>query len=142
MKNTFLILLLAQITFLSFGQTKTEKTVLDLSKRKFQWITGKQLDSLSSVLDENVRYIHSNGWIQTKKDVIDDFSNGKLDYQKIDIKEANVRLYDNTAIVTGRGMFSGVVSGTPFLSDLTFTEVYVNKKGRWLLASRHANKMP
>jgi hypothetical protein len=60
----------------------------------------------------------------------------------VDISETSVRVYDNTAIVTGKGVFSGVNNGTEFSLNLMFTEVYINKNGRWLLASRHANRLP
>jgi hypothetical protein len=51
-------------------------------------------------------------------------------------------MYNNAAIVTGKGVFSGVNSGTEFSLTLLFTEIYVKKNGQWLLASRHANRLP
>ena len=121
---------------------KTEQYILDLSKRKFEWTVSKNIDSLRAVLDERVIYVHSNGWAQTKQEVLDDFNSNKLAYQNIVVSEASVRLYDNTAIVNGKGKFSGLVNKTPFTLDLLYTEVYILKGKRWLLASRHANRLP
>lgn len=125
-----------------FGQTSDEKQVLHLFHRKFEWLKNHQFDSLRWMLDDNLMYVHSNGWIETKADVINDLKTGKLVYRQVDIKEASVRLYESTAIVTGNGAFSGVNSGTEFSLNLSFTEVYVKKNGRWVLASRHANRLP
>jgi hypothetical protein len=143
MKKNILVLIFASLSLSTFAQLiKTEQLVLDLSKKKFDWMLNKQYDSLELLLDDQVKYIHSNGWMQSKKDVVDDFASGKLSYQKIEVTEAAVRLYNQTAIVTGRGKFSGTVNNNVFAMELSYTEVYINKKGRWLLASRHANRMP
>lgn len=142
-KNNFLLLVLTLTSVTTFGQSaNVEKLILDLSKRKFDWMVSKNADSLKTVLDEQLKYIHSNGWAQTRQEVIDDCISGKLIYQKIEISGAEVRLYGTTAIVTGKGKFSGLVSQTPFSLDLSYTEVYIKKGNHWLLASRHSNKMP
>ncbi len=141
-KNVLWIILFMQVAFSGFAQSKSEKAVLELSKKKFDWMTGKKYDSLKMVLDDDVRYIHSNGWIQNKKEVIDDCVSGKVVYEKIEVLDATARVYDNAAIVTGKGKFSGLNSGNSFALELMYTEVYINKKGHWLLASRHANRMP
>ncbi|MBX2967308.1 MAG: nuclear transport factor 2 family protein [Cyclobacteriaceae bacterium] len=126
----------------TFAQSKEEQTVFNLSKKKFNWQVNKQLDSLDAILDERALYIHSNGWAETKQEALDNLQSGKLVYKNIEIKEANVRLYSGTAIVTGKGSFSGTVNGTDFDIELSYTEVYVQKKNKWLLVSRHANRMP
>jgi hypothetical protein len=142
-KNSFLFITFILLSFSSFAQLgNVEQQILDLSKRKFDWMVSKNMDSLKAVLDEQVKYIHSNGWIQSKQEVIDDFLSGKLAYQKIEISEAAARLYSTTAIVTGKGKFSGTVNITPFAMELAYTEVYIKKDNHWLLVSRHSNKMP
>jgi len=115
---------------------------LDLSKKKFDWLINKQYDSLGVVLDDKVQYIHSNGWVQNKQEVINDMKTGRLNYQKITVKESGVRIYDKAAIVNGLGTFEGVGNGNAFAMDLRYTEVYTWAGNRWKLASRHANKMP
>jgi len=127
---------------LTFGQAKEERFVLDLCKQKFQWMIHGRVDSLESVLDDRLKFIHSTGWTQTKRELLSDVKSGKLNYQSIAVSDMEVRLYGTTAIVTGTGTFSGTNTGEPFVVNLLFTEVYVLKNKVWLLASRHANKMP
>jgi hypothetical protein len=124
------------------AQSGLERSILDLSSRKFDWLIKKQADSLNRVLDERVLYIHSNGWIQNKKEIVDDMVSGKLIYQKVTITEANARIYGQTAIVTGIGTFEGINSGTAFAINLRYTEVYVSNGKGWMLTSRHSNRMP
>lgn len=101
-----------------------------------------KLDSLRDILDDRLTYTHSSGWIQTKDDVVNDFTNGKLTYQKISVQELNTRMYNGAAIVNGRGKFSFTANGTMVATyDLAFTETYVLINKQWKLAARHANKM-
>jgi predicted RNA-binding protein with PUA domain len=124
------------------AQSKVEQVVSALSKKKFEWMVNKKYDSLQLILDDQLKYIHSNGWVQSRTEVIEDGKSGKLVYEKIEVTESAVRLYDNTAIVTGKGKFSGIGNHNSFAMELMYTEVYIKNKNRWLLASRHANKMP
>ncbi len=122
--------------------THDEQFILDLSKKKFDWLIGKDYDSLSILLDDRIQYIHSNGWIQSKGEILDDLRTGKLFYKKITIKESSTRLYSNTALANGLGTFEGVTDGKAFLMDLRYTEVYIKSNNHWKLVSRHANRMP
>ncbi len=125
-----------------FAQTKTEQSVLNLSKKKFQWLIEKQYDSLDLLLDDKLEYVHSNGWVQTKAEVIADSKSGNMVYHSVDVNEAHARAYNNdTVIVTGSGAFSGI-HGQAFTISLHFTEVYIKSGNRWKLASRHSNRMP
>lgn len=140
----FLLLALLLLSGLGAAQTvsREEQYVLDLSRRKFDWLISRQYDSLNKLMDERILYIHSNGWTQTKKEVIEDLQSGKLNYQKVTLKETKVRMYGTSAIVTGLGTFEGITDGKSFAMDLRFTEVYLKNGSHWMLASRHANRMP
>ncbi len=143
MKNAnllFIVFLLFSLP--AFAQlVKNEELILDLSRKKFNWMVSLQTDSLATILDDQLVYIHSNGWAQSKKEVLVDFISGKLSYQSIEVVESSISLFDKTAIVIGKGKFTGAVSGISFSMNLLYTEVYIRKGYHWLLASRHANKM-
>jgi hypothetical protein len=132
-------LLFSSIVF-GFSQSKQEKEVLEVSRAKFNWLVNKNIDSLQFVLDDRLTYIHSNGWVQSKKELIDDLLSEKLTYDKIEVLESSVRLYSKSAVVTGKGKFVASLSGTTNTFDLTYTETYVLQKREWKLVSRHASR--
>jgi hypothetical protein len=132
--------LLLLITITAFSQSKQEQEVLQLSHAKFKWLVQKKVDSLKFVLDERLTYIHSNGWVQTKKELIDDLLSGKLTYDKIEITKDSIRTYTKSAVVTGRGKFTATMGGVTNTFDLTYSETYVLQKREWKLASRHASR--
>lgn len=136
------------VSILSIGQKKsindksaTEQFVLQLHEKKFQWMVKKQLDSLSNMLDERAVYVHSNGWQQNKKEVIEDLKNGKLIMNSVTVTEAKARVYKGAVIINGKGKFDVVVEGNSVVIELLYTEVYVRKKEGWLLVTRHANRI-
>ena len=143
MKHLFLILSLF-IGFQFFSQTKKEKieqNIITLHKKKFDWLISKQYDSLSTLFNDNIVYIHSNGWIENKTDIIADLKSGKLNYKRVEVSEAKVRLSKNVAILTGKGVFFVTMDNKDLEIKLLYSEVYIKEKGKWLLTHRHANKL-
>ena len=143
MKHFFLILSLF-IGFQFFSQTKKEKieqNIITLHKKKFDWLISKQYDSLAALFSENVEYIHSNGWIENKTDIIADLKSGKLNYKRVDVSEAKVRLSKNVAILTRKGVFFVTMDNKDIEIKLLYSEIYIKEKGKWLLTHRHANKL-
>ncbi|MBX2916039.1 MAG: nuclear transport factor 2 family protein [Cyclobacteriaceae bacterium] len=125
----------------SFAQ-KNETTVDQLHRKKFTWLINKQYDSLYLVLHNQVQYIHSNGWVQAKKEVIDDLTTGKLNYTNIEVLESKVTIYKSTAVVTGKGNFRGLMPDkSEFNLSLCYTEVYVKVGKQWMLLNRLATKI-
>jgi hypothetical protein len=149
MKKLLTIVLLMSFTFSLIAQNENnqnqnaakEKTILQLHEAKFEWLVKKQYDSLKSVLDENLVYIHSNGWTESKDEIIADLKSGKLNYLGVKVTESKARIFKGTGIVTGKGTFNVVMDGKPIELQLMYTEVYVEKKKGWKLVSRHANKI-
>lgn len=119
-----------------------EQTVLNLSEKKFGWMVRMKFDSLQAVLDDRLLFVHSNGWRENKQEFIEDIKSGKLKYVNIQVVESSARIYPATAIVTGTGKFTVLLDGKPLEINLFYTEVYIVKNDRWLLASRHSNRMP
>jgi hypothetical protein len=117
------------------------KFVLQLSARKFDWMVNQNLDSLAQVLHPNVQYIHSNGLTESGSDILDNLRSGKLVLQSVAIKNADVRIVYQVAIITGTGTFVGKINEKDFEVELLYSEVWVFVEGQWLLLQRHANRV-
>ena len=61
MKKLIFSVVLMTWSALVLAQTpsRQEQFILDLSKKKFDWLINKQYDSLTALLDDKVQYIHS-----------------------------------------------------------------------------------
>lgn len=141
MRILTLLFLITLSTFV-FGQSREADKVNVLHKQKFEWLISGNVDSLNALLAPEVNYVHSNGWIQNREEVLADMKSAKLQYKAVEVEDAQVSILENTAIVTGRGAFSGVMNGTVFSVKLLYTEVYVKVNEHWKLAGRHACRLP
>lgn len=136
------ILLCVGCTTTAFAQGEKESQyLLALHKKKFEWLIGRNYDSLMAVMDEKLLYIHSNGLTESRTDVMDNLRNEVISYTQSDVLESQVRIFGNSAVITGKGSFAGKAKGTPFALNLAYTEVYVKANGKWKLVSRHACKV-
>ena len=142
-KNLLVLFLLLSLPF--FSQTKKDKIahhIIALHQKKFDFMISKQFDSLSLILDADLKYIHSNGWVESKEDLLANLKSDKLVYEKVTVSETKVTLTNRVAIVSGKGLFSVILENQTLEIPLMYSEIYVKLKGKWLLLHRHSNKLP
>jgi hypothetical protein len=139
----YFIISFALLAFSVHAQISEAEKVDQLHLKKFEWFTKKNYDSINWVLEESVQYMHSNGWVQNKKEVIDDLKSGKLNYTSVVIDKSSVKIYENgSAVVTGTGTFAGtMLDGSAFSLRLLYSEVYIKIKKQWKLVNRLATKI-
>lgn len=118
-----------------------EEKTLALHHLKFAWMKSGELDSLSRMMDDNIRYIHSNGWEETKEEVISNLLTKKLIYHDILVESCYARKYNNVVIITGQGTFKVSLEGTYIEIKLKYTETYACLNGEVRMINRHANKL-
>ncbi len=143
LKRLSFFLFLLSLPMAGFAQSdaKAEARVLQLHRDKFRWMTNVQLDSLGTLLDERVRYIHSNGWTESREEVLENLRSKKLTYQSVAVEEAEARAYGKSVVVVGKGKFNVSLDGKPLELTLLYTEVYVPHKKHWKLVSRQACRL-
>jgi hypothetical protein len=96
---------------------------------------------LKQVLHKNVSYGHSNGWIQTKDDILNDFRSGKVVYNKIGNSSASIiNISNKWATVKTSTNAEGVVNGAAFKLTLHIMQVWMNSKKGWQLYARQSAK--
>ena len=142
-KHLLVLFLLISLPF--FSQTKKDKIahhIIALHQKKFDLMISKQFDSLSLILDADLKYIHSNGWVESKEDLLANLKSDKLVYKQVLVSETKVTLTNHVAIVSGKGLFSVILENQTLEIPLMYSEIYVKKRGKWLLLHRHANKLP
>lgn len=95
---------------------------------------------LSSILDENLSYGHSNGWVESKENVLQNLASGKLKY--IEIKEDSIlsKSEDALGYIRYVAEMSVEMDGKPMNLRLKVLEVWRKKNGTWKLFARQATK--
>lgn len=124
------------------AQSGLEEEALAIHEKKFRWLETKQVDSLEALLHEDIQYVHSNAWRETKSEVIENIKTDHLTYRKVTIESASANAFSHTVVVNGRALFEVALDGRPIDIYLDYIEVYLYSEDRWQLISRHSCKIP
>jgi len=104
-------------------------------------LLGKKENILLQVLHKDLSFGHSNGWAQSKKEVVDDMRSGKLIYKKIENTSAQiVAINKKWATVRTNTHAEGTVNGNEFNLTLHVLQVWQKTKKGWQLIARQSAK--
>jgi len=120
--------------------TKAEQEILDLSKKKWLWMSDKNADSLSLLFDAKAMFVHMGGSWGTERE-LDVIKSGGIHYKKAEVYTASVKLFDNTAILLNDIDLVAVVGGNEVVNPFMVTEVYIKENGRWKMGSLTFSKL-
>ena len=73
---------------------------------------------------------------------LDSLKSGKLQFKTIEPADLQVRVYGTTAIINGTAKVSVVSEGKPKDISLRFTDVWVNRAGKWQMVAWQSTKLP
>ena len=90
-------------------------------------------------LSDEYVLITPTGTVKTKQDVIRELSAPGMRVEPFEPFDVQVRLYGDTAVVTGRMRQRFVLGGIRYANDVRYTDVYVKRKGKWQIVSAHAS---
>ena len=113
-------------------QTAVKREILNLEEARNQAVLHGDVTALDRMTSDDYTFITLRGELRTKSDILKGFASGSFHYESRQISDLNVRVYGDTAIVTGRSVQKGMENGKDYSGDYRFTRVYVNEKGRWL----------
>ncbi|MFV5692079.1 nuclear transport factor 2 family protein [Flavobacterium sp. LT1R49] len=139
--KTYLLFIVLFINFQSFSQTSSEKEILKLSAKIFQWEVDNKIDSLANVFHEKFVVLSSDGSSQFKDGYLNRLKSGNFIHESIDVEENAATVTGNTAIVTGKGKFAVSISGKKVALRLSYIEVFtrVNHKKPWQVLAMKAS---
>ena len=122
-----------------FAQTDEEKVTTTL-KEFHQALVNKNTVSINQQTDKMLTYGHSNGWVETKADVIKDIETGYISYNSFKEDSISVLINDKLASARFVADINVTLKGTTSNFHLKVLEVWVKKGKRWVLFARQAVK--
>jgi hypothetical protein len=99
---------------------------------------GKWFDRM---LAADYVFIGSDGSVTSKSDVVKDMQSRDLVWESVAVKDMRVRVYGDTAVVTGRFFGKGRYKGSILDERQRFTSVWIKRSGRWQGISEHGSKL-
>jgi ketosteroid isomerase-like protein len=75
------------------------------------------------------------GEVEDKATVLNSFKSGDRKIESIQLEDTKVRVYGNTAVVTGTSNVKGTNKGQDISGKYRYTRVYVKQGGKWKAAA-------
>jgi hypothetical protein len=119
-----------------------DRASLNLSMMVFdRALEKKDSISLNRLMSDQITYGHSNGWIETKKDVIADLYNGTISYERIVTTQPEVTIAGNVAQVRSTADIWAKLNGENGIYKLKVLQIWLWQNGRWVLFARQSAPM-
>ena len=138
MKIVLVVLLFISGNIMSQKDTASLKiSILSLNNALIE----KDTLMLNNLIDDNITYGHSNGWIQTKKEMITEFYSGKIEYKYINPVSQSTNLSGEIAIVRSITKVEGIVNTVAFNMSLQILQLWKFVDKKWVLIARQSVKV-
>jgi hypothetical protein len=145
---TFILITLAAASAV-FSQTAKKDEQIKLDLMQLERDIGKaNIDADYAFFDrveaEEFIFTDAAGGITTKKQDLEGLKqppNPDVKLVAYDVDDMSVRLYDKTAVVTGRVTTKRLIKGETSISQSRFTDVFVWRENRWQLVAGHSSRI-
>jgi ketosteroid isomerase-like protein len=118
--------------------------VATLTKISDDWdkaIVRKDERAIAANMAEDFRQIDGSGNLETKQSFVAGILDPKLTIDPYTVEDFEVRLYGDTALLSGRTHMTGKYDGKPFASNYRYIDVYVRRGGVWKIVSVQITKL-
>ncbi len=116
-------------------RTTNKQTAEELKQFGQQWdkaIENNDALEIGKFMAEDWVIVGTDGGITSKSDFLNFIKSDDLLHNKMDFEERRVEVYENTGVVTSKGISSGTYKGEPFHFFEWSTNVYIRKDSHWL----------
>lgn len=100
-------------------------------------VVSNNIEEIKKCIADDWVLVDAQGGIIPKEKFLYVVENGLLSHSSMTKEILRVKLYDNIALVTGRGQNTGIWQGQPMQADEWVTDVYKKENDRWVCVMTH-----
>jgi hypothetical protein len=101
----------------------------------------KNNKAIKKLVSQRIQYAHSNGWIETRKEMIKHLKDGTLSYKSIKLDHIETAIDGHMGLAKSKGHFVVIMGNSVLEFQLKVTQIWQWKRGRWILMSRQSLKL-
>jgi ketosteroid isomerase-like protein len=119
-------------TFCGFAAAQgVDDQIKKLETDRAAAVVKGDMATLEKATSDDYTLININGQMSDKSQMISGFKSGQNKLTTDDLSDMKVRVYGDTAVLTGKVSIKGMMGGKDVSGEAMFTRVYVKKGGHW-----------
>jgi ketosteroid isomerase-like protein len=130
-----------QLGYAKSGKNSVEQILIRMEQDWSQADIQRDATALNQILAEDWIGIDFEGTILNKAQALQGIGSGSGSLQSTVLRDMKVRVYGNTAVVTGTDTEKGEYHGTDSSGRYCWTDVFVRRNGRWQAVSSQSTKL-
>jgi ketosteroid isomerase-like protein len=123
------------------GPAGGEAEVLGVERAWMAAYVHNDAEALDAILAPDYKLTDDTGNVVTKADDVSRARARTLHYDLYDTSDLHVRVWGDTAVVTGRAEVRGTSSDRPFATRFAFTDTLSRIDGRWRAVAAHVSHL-
>ncbi len=120
----------------------TEKAVMGIERELLSAVLKGDASANERYLADTYVFTGPDGSVEDKAQAIADLKSGDLKLQSASLDSAKVQVYGDTAVVTYSSSDKGTYKGKDISGTTRWTDVFVNRNGRWQVVATHGTMLP
>ena len=121
---------------------EAEEELLTLEKAFAEAIVRNDLEGIGRLVADDWIIIDPNGEIVDRTRFFEVIKSGALTHEMMESEDFRVRVYGDSAVVTGLTRTKGKFMGQEFSTQERATDVFVKRDGRWQCVLTHLTRFP
>ncbi len=111
--------------------SSVEEQIKKMEQDRAAAVVKADVATLEGLTSDDYILINANGRVSDKATTMNDIKTGVIKLTANEVSDMKVRVYGDTAVVTGKSSAKGTIGGRELKGPVMFTRVYVKMKGKW-----------
>lgn len=100
-------------------------------------VVSNDIEEIKKCISDDWVLVDAQGGILPREKFLYVVANGLLSHSTMTKELLRVKVYDNIALITGRGKNTGTWQGQPIQADEWVTDIYKKENERWICVMTH-----
>ena len=135
LNHIFLTAALAMSLVTAATGAEPEDEVLASQEARLRAMIDENTDALSELLADDLHYSHTRGSVESKAQFLSTIQTRRIDYQDAKPRDVSVRLFGDTAVITGLSDMKLIYRGEQYDFTIRFLEVVHKVDANWQLVA-------
>jgi len=119
-----------------------EEELLKLGKEFAEAIVKNDLEGIERLVADDWIIIGPDGEIVERARFFEVIESGDMTHDTMESEDFRIRVYGDSAVVTGITRTKGKFMGQEFSTQERATDVFINRDGRWQCVLTHLTRFP